>query len=127
MPNRSYRLNGRDIRKHKHRVFKAHGPYCFYCRGFFPYDRLTLEHLIPLCRGGDKSDDGNLALACKSCNEDKGGLTVAEYAIVLGLKPDHFSRGGRLRLNNGGLKPLQDNYQIRRIQSATTQLPLLRK
>ena len=32
----------------------------------------TIEHIVPLCDGGDPIDPHNLALACSSCNNEKG-------------------------------------------------------
>lgn len=32
----------------------------------------TLEHIVPLCAGGDPVDPKNLALACSRCNNEKG-------------------------------------------------------
>lgn len=32
----------------------------------------TLEHINPLCAGGESIDPRNLALACKRCNNEKG-------------------------------------------------------
>ena len=32
----------------------------------------TIEHIAPLCDGGDPIDPHNLALACASCNNEKG-------------------------------------------------------
>lgn len=32
----------------------------------------TVEHVNPLCAGGDPADPHNLALACASCNNEKG-------------------------------------------------------
>lgn len=32
----------------------------------------TVEHIQPLCNGGDARDPRNLALACKRCNNQKG-------------------------------------------------------
>ena len=32
----------------------------------------TVEHIRPLCDGGDPTDPRNLALACKRCNNEKG-------------------------------------------------------
>lgn len=32
----------------------------------------TLEHIVPICAGGDPVDPCNLALACKGCNNRKG-------------------------------------------------------
>lgn len=43
---------------------------CHYCRRWFPPVELTMDHLIPLVRGG-KSTKGNLVPACKECNTKK--------------------------------------------------------
>jgi 5-methylcytosine-specific restriction endonuclease McrA len=32
----------------------------------------TIEHIRPLCNGGDPVDPRNLALACTGCNNEKG-------------------------------------------------------
>jgi 5-methylcytosine-specific restriction endonuclease McrA len=32
----------------------------------------TLEHIDPLCNGGESTDPRNLALACEKCNNEKG-------------------------------------------------------
>jgi len=32
----------------------------------------TIEHIQPLCDGGDPHDPRNLALACSRCNNEKG-------------------------------------------------------
>jgi 5-methylcytosine-specific restriction endonuclease McrA len=43
---------------------------CYYCRNKFPVDELTMDHLVPLVRGG-RSVKENLVPACKKCNSDK--------------------------------------------------------
>lgn len=43
---------------------------CHYCQRKFPSSELTMDHLIPLVRGG-KSIKGNLVAACKTCNSKK--------------------------------------------------------
>lgn len=49
---------------------------CFYCgRDDEP---LTIEHLVPLSRGGDHSIS-NIVLACMDCNRSKGAKTVDEF------------------------------------------------
>jgi 5-methylcytosine-specific restriction endonuclease McrA len=44
---------------------------CVYCGEQFPADELTLDHVQPRVRGGDRSE-GNLVTACKACNTLKG-------------------------------------------------------
>lgn len=48
---------------------------------------LTVDHLIPISKGG--KNDGNMALACKSCNSSKGDLQTAdEYLAYLKQHPE---------------------------------------
>jgi hypothetical protein len=39
---------------------------------------LTLEHILPRCRGGVDSPD-NAVFVCKSCNSSKGGKRLYEW------------------------------------------------
>ena len=43
---------------------------CYYCRGRFPPAELTMDHVVPLVRGG-RSTRGNIVPACKACNSSK--------------------------------------------------------
>lgn len=43
---------------------------CYYCRQKFPVEELTMDHLVPLAKGG-KSIKANLVPACKKCNFEK--------------------------------------------------------
>lgn len=55
------------------------GRACVYC-GHTKY--LTLDHLLPLSRGGD-NDERNLAMACRPCNSKKGARTPEEAGMVV--------------------------------------------
>jgi 5-methylcytosine-specific restriction endonuclease McrA len=43
---------------------------CHYCGKQFPPRELTMDHLVPIIRGG-KSTKGNLVPSCKKCNAEK--------------------------------------------------------
>lgn len=43
---------------------------CYYCGGGFSPRELTMDHVVPIIRGG-RSTKGNLVTACKPCNSDK--------------------------------------------------------
>mgnify|MGYP003291167477 CR=1 FL=1 len=43
---------------------------CHHCAGKFPPKELTMDHLVPVVRGG-KSTKGNLVPSCKKCNSDR--------------------------------------------------------
>jgi 5-methylcytosine-specific restriction protein A len=53
---------------------------CYHCEQRFHPKDLTMDHLIPIARGG-KSDKKNCVPSCKDCNTKKGHSTRAEIAI----------------------------------------------
>ena len=55
---------------------------CHYCRGKFPAADLTMDHIVPLVRGG-KSTKGNVVPCCKECNSRKQSLLPLEWAGYL--------------------------------------------
>ena len=59
-------------------LFKA--GVCHYCGKKFPESELTLDHIVPVARGG-RSTRGNLVIACRACNQAKKFLTPAEMLL----------------------------------------------
>jgi 5-methylcytosine-specific restriction endonuclease McrA len=55
---------------------------CYYCGRKFKTDELTMDHLIPIVRGG-KSVLGNVVPACKDCNSKKKFLLPTEWEEYL--------------------------------------------
>lgn len=55
---------------------------CYYCGKSFPSRRLTMDHIVPLARGG-KSKKGNVVPACKDCNNKKKYLLPIEWKAYL--------------------------------------------
>ena len=53
---------------------------CHYCNGKFPADQLTVDHIVPLSRGG-RSTKGNMVVCCRKCNQEKKYLTPAEMIL----------------------------------------------
>jgi 5-methylcytosine-specific restriction endonuclease McrA len=62
---------------------------CHYCGQAFPPEKLTMDHILPVVRGG-KSVKGNCVPCCKECNRDKKYLTPAEM-ILRELEKDNPS------------------------------------
>lgn len=70
------------------RLRERDGDLCFYCsvtmvfraarRGTYEPRRASIEHIVPLARGGGHVWD-NVALACLSCNVRKNQRTVEEW------------------------------------------------
>jgi len=63
---------------------------CHYCSRPAPPKDLTMDHIVPIARGG-KSTKGNVVPACKECNNTKKQLLPMEWEQYLSdirLKPD---------------------------------------
>jgi 5-methylcytosine-specific restriction enzyme A len=55
---------------------------CYYCQRLVARDQMTLDHIVPLIRGG-RSTRGNVVLACKTCNNRKKYLLPMEWEDYL--------------------------------------------
>ncbi|SPD75762.1 HNH endonuclease domain protein [uncultured Desulfobacterium sp.] len=65
---------------------------CYYCNAKVGRDQLTMDHLLPISRGG-KSKKGNVVAACKECNNKKKYLLPVEWDEYLrGLANIHGDR-----------------------------------
>jgi len=51
---------------------------CYYCGRSYAPAELTMDHLVPLVRGG-KTRKGNVVTACKMCNNKKKYLLPVEW------------------------------------------------
>jgi 5-methylcytosine-specific restriction endonuclease McrA len=55
---------------------------CHYCGRKFKPTELTMDHLVPIVRGG-RSVHGNVVPACKECNNKKKYLLPSEWEEYL--------------------------------------------
>jgi len=65
------------------------GRRCYLCGKLLKISRVTLDHVIPLSRGGHHTPE-NVRIACEPCNGAKDNMTLAEYletkaSLVFGL------------------------------------------
>ncbi len=51
---------------------------CHYCKNTFEPKELTMDHVIPIARGG-KSEKFNLVPCCKTCNTQKKQMLPSEW------------------------------------------------
>ncbi len=75
---RQEREKARALRKQnwwKNRI--ARGT-CHYCGKSVPPKELTLDHVVPIARGG-RTTKGNCVPACKDCNNQKKNLLPMEW------------------------------------------------
>lgn len=54
---------------------------CHYCGRQVGAENLTMDHVIPVARGG-RSVRSNVVPACEQCNKTKSFLTPAEIALA---------------------------------------------
>jgi hypothetical protein len=59
-------------------VFARDDYRCVYCGNVFDAAKLTVDHVQPRVRSGDRSS-GNLVTACRSCNTRKGTQRLAAF------------------------------------------------
>jgi len=91
----SFDYNGvdeREIKREKEkarRLRRTHWWYtrvqkgeCYYCGRMVGRENLTMDHVVPLIRGG-RSRKGNLVAACKECNSKKKYLLPLEWEDYL--------------------------------------------
>lgn len=83
---RYVRLPHRSVPPTRSAVILRDAYTCQYCGDTPGKHSLTVDHVIPRCRGGDHSWT-NLATACKRCNCRKGGLSPREAGMKLIRRP----------------------------------------
>lgn len=79
---RRERDKGRDLRRSRWWQNRLAKGICHFCGGTFPPDQLTMDHLVPVARGG-KSTHGNVVPACQGCNSRKKYLLPIEWEEYL--------------------------------------------
>jgi 5-methylcytosine-specific restriction endonuclease McrA len=83
------RAKAREIRKSQEWKRKLARGICYYCGLTFSPKELTMDHIVPIIRGG-KSTRGNIVTACKDCNSKKKHMLPIEWEEYLGkLKNDY--------------------------------------
>jgi 5-methylcytosine-specific restriction endonuclease McrA len=67
---RQERKKARELRASQWWKRKRGTGICHHCGGRYSPKELTMDHLIPIIRGG-KSTRGNLVPSCKKCNTER--------------------------------------------------------
>ncbi|MCG8473773.1 MAG: HNH endonuclease [Desulfobacterales bacterium] len=76
------RAKARELRQSqwwKRRIAKG---VCHWCEKAFKPSELTMDHVVPVARGG-RSTKGNVVPCCKSCNTQKKQLLPMEWEAYL--------------------------------------------
>jgi 5-methylcytosine-specific restriction endonuclease McrA len=83
----------------KHRLFARDRQVCAYCGGHFVELDLTVEHILPVSRGG-RHEWTNVVTACRSCNTRKGSRRPEEANMPLLYVPYAVCRNEGFILSN---------------------------
>ena len=96
----AYNLNEEDIKRERRKARELRNTQwwkrrcakgiCQYCGRMTPPKELTMDHIVPIARGG-KSTKNNVVTACKECNNAKKQLLPIEW--------EQYLKG--VRLDNG--------------------------
>ena len=76
------KARARELRSSQWWKRKRSSGVCYYCGNKFKADELTMDHLVPIARGG-RSVAGNVVPACKDCNSKKKYLLPMEWEEYL--------------------------------------------
>jgi 5-methylcytosine-specific restriction endonuclease McrA len=76
------REKARTLRKTRWWHQKLARGICHFCGRKFPSSQLTLDHIVPLVRGG-KTTRGNVAPVCRECNRKKKYLLPLEWETYM--------------------------------------------
>jgi 5-methylcytosine-specific restriction endonuclease McrA len=97
------RLPKQRVRLNRRNIFARDDGKCQYCGKRFPSSELSLDHVIPTCRGGTTTWE-NLVCACVRCNVKKGGRTPGEAHMRLIREPVRPKRSPLLSVKLGNPK-----------------------
>ncbi|MEM1304364.1 MAG: HNH endonuclease [Planctomycetota bacterium] len=91
------------VRLNRRNLFARDNNRCQYCGKSFVTSELSIDHVIPSCRGGQTTWE-NVVCACVRCNVRKGGRTPQEAGMKLYKKPVRPKRSPMLAVKLGNPK-----------------------
>ena len=74
------RAKARELKQSSYFQEQLRRGICRYCGKKFPKEELTIDHIVPVARGG-RSTRGNMVVCCLDCNQKKRCLTPAEMIL----------------------------------------------
>jgi len=79
-------------KNHREKLWEEATGHCIYCGKPVSPEEMEVDHIIPLCQGGDNSY-ANKVCSCPHCNAAKAGLSLEEFLSAhMGPKQrKHFS------------------------------------
>ena len=86
---------------------------CYYCEKKIQPNQVTMDHVVPVSRGG-KSNKGNIVAACKACNTMKKNKTARYRAKLKAKKSKERAR------KKGWMKVRSAGKRMKRIKRKTS-------
>ncbi|MEM6291747.1 MAG: HNH endonuclease [Myxococcota bacterium] len=83
---RSVKVRPMYVRFSRENVYMRDGYVCQYCGDKFRHKELTLDHVVPRCRGG-RTTWKNIVACCVKCNRRKGSKSPEEAGMPLLSRP----------------------------------------
>jgi 5-methylcytosine-specific restriction endonuclease McrA len=74
------KAKARELRKSQWWKRKKAEGKCYYCLKTVSPEEITMDHKVPIARGG-RSSRSNIVACCKNCNTEKKHLTPAEWEL----------------------------------------------
>ena len=84
----------RDLRRSQWWKNRRATGVCHYCGRTFAPQELTMDHVVPLARGG-RTTRGNVVPCCKECNSQKQSLIPVEWEEYLERLRQQSASGGQ--------------------------------
>ena len=75
------------VRLSRQNIFLRDNYICQYCRQQFSEKRLTVDHVVPLSKGG-RHEWTNVVTACARCNNMKGSKSLEQSNMKLMSRPE---------------------------------------
>ena len=82
---------GKKLQPSRRNVFLRDNFECQYCGTPCSRAQLTLDHVVPVSKGGECSWE-NLTTACQKCNQKKGDALLDQSSLTLRRKPRRPSK-----------------------------------
>ncbi len=76
-PRLHKRPSSKDNKRKRPHLIEKYGMKCFWCGTSLTPETITIDHYIPLSRGGSNKIK-NLRLACRRCNQNRGNALPRE-------------------------------------------------
>ena len=103
----------------KKQILKRDDYRCRFC-GLKGGEELTIDHVIPVSRGGHPYKKANLVSACLKCNQRKANMTPEESGMLIIVEGFDYTPPGRLDDSVGTISVLVtvNNYSRRKRKKA---------